>query len=167
MVLDLNMPGTPTLPAIPRSLDTSPESAIVVLTMEAEAGFARDALSVRARRRASDEHLTRTGVALGSVDYIAPEQAQGADVDARADIYSLACILYEMLTGSVVFDREGDLEKLWAHVHDPPRRLVGLNPELPPGLQDVLDRALAEDPGDGQQSATQLAQDAEDALRQG
>ena len=48
-----------------------------------------------------------------------------------------------MLTGSVVFDREGDLEKLWAHVHDPPRRLVALNPELPPGLQDVLDRALA------------------------
>ena len=71
-------------------------------------------------RRPGDEHLTRTGVALGSVDYIAPEQAHGADVDARADIYSLACILFQMLTGSVVFDREGDLEKLWAHVHDPP-----------------------------------------------
>ena len=117
-------------------------------------------------RRAGDEHLTRTGVALGSVDYIAPEQARGADVDARADIYSLACVLFQMLTGSVVFDRDNDLEKLWAHVHDPPRRLVALNPELSPGLQDVLDRALAKHPGDRQQSATQLAKDATDAIAQ-
>ena len=118
-------------------------------------------------RRAGDEHLTRTGVALGSVDYIAPEQAHGADVDARADIYSLACVLFQMLTGSVVFDRDNDLEKLWAHVHDPPRRLVAVNRELSPGLQDVLDRALAKNPGDRQQSATQLAQEAADALAQG
>ena len=117
-------------------------------------------------RRAGDEHLTRTGVALGSVDYIAPEQAHGADVDARADIYSLACILFQMISGSVVFDRDNDLEKLWAHVHDPPRRLVALNPDLPPGLQDVLDRALAKNPRERQQSATQLAQDAAEALGQ-
>ncbi len=123
-------------------------------------------------RRSGDDHayLTefgitrRAGVALGSVDYIAPEQAHGADVDGRADIYSLTCVLFPMLTGSVVFDRENDLEKLWAHVHDPPRRLVALNPELSPDLQDVLDRALAKNPGDRQQSATQLAQDAAKAL---
>jgi DNA-binding NarL/FixJ family response regulator len=117
--------------------------------------------------RAGDEHLTRTGVALGSVDYIAPEQAHGADVDARADIYSLACILFQMLTGSVVFDRENDLEKLWAHVHDPPRRLMALDPDLPPDLQDVLDRALAKNPRDRQRSATQLAQETTEALRHG
>jgi serine/threonine protein kinase len=99
--------------------------------------------------------------------YLTMRYVDGADVDARADIYSLACILFQMLTGSVVFDREGDLEKLWAHVHDPPRRLVALNPELPPGLQDVLDRALAKNPGDRQQSATQLAQDATAALGHG
>jgi serine/threonine protein kinase len=106
-------------------------------------------------------------VALGSVDYIAPEQAHGAEVDARADIYSLGCILFQMLTGSVVFDRENDIEKLWAHVHDPPRRLVALHPDLPAGLQDVLDRALAKNPRDRQQSATRLAQDASDALAHG
>ena len=115
-------------------------------------------------RRVDDEHLTRTGVTLGSVDYMAPEQAHGADVDARADIYSLACILFQMLTGSVVFERDTDLEKLWAHVHDSPRRLAPLNPDLPPGLQDVLDRALAKNPADRQRSATQLAQDATAAL---
>jgi serine/threonine protein kinase len=118
-------------------------------------------------RRAGDEHLTRTGVALGSVDYIAPEQAHGADVDARADIYSLACILFQMLSGSVVFDRDGDLEKLWAHVHDPPPRLVRLNPDLPAGLQDVLDRGLAKKPVERKQSATQLAHDAVEALDRG
>jgi DNA-binding NarL/FixJ family response regulator len=118
-------------------------------------------------RRADDEHLTRTGVALGSVDYIAPEQAHGDDVDARADIYSLACVLFHMLTGSVVFDRDNDLETLWAHVHDHPRRLQTLNPDLPSRLQDVLDRALAKQPGDRQQSATELAEDATDALRDG
>lgn len=106
-------------------------------------------------RQADQEPLTRTGAALGSVDYMAPEQAHGAEVDARTDIYSLGCVLYEMLTGRVVFERDGDLEKLWAHVHDPPPRLPGA--EIPPGLQDVLDRALAKDPRERQQSAAELA----------
>jgi serine/threonine-protein kinase len=111
-------------------------------------------------RRADDEHLTRTGVAHGSVDYIAPERARGADVDGRADVYSLGCVLFHMLTGRVVFDRDNDLEKLWAHVHDPPARLRALNPDLPTGLQDVLERALAKDPRGRQQTAAQLAEDA-------
>ncbi len=106
-------------------------------------------------------------MALGSVDYIAPEQAHGADVDARADIYSLACILFQMLTGSVVLDREGDLEKLWAHVHDPPSQTRGAQPGAAARPSDVLDRALSKHPGDRQQSATQLAQDATEALRHG
>jgi len=118
-------------------------------------------------RRADDEPVTRTGVALGSLDYIAPEQARGSNVDARADVYSLACVTFQMLTGSVVFARDNDLEKLWAHVHDRPRRLLTLNPELPAALQEVLDRALAKDPGDRPQSATELARDTAIALRNG
>ena len=113
-------------------------------------------------RQADDEPLTRTGVALGSVDYMAPEQAHGAAVDARADIYSLGCMLYEMLTGGVVFDRDGDLETLWAHVHDRPPRLPTHG--VPPGLQNVLDRALAKQPQDRQQSAAELARDVAEAF---
>jgi DNA-binding NarL/FixJ family response regulator len=113
-------------------------------------------------RQANQEPLTRTGAALGSVDYMAPEQAHGAEVDARTDIYSLGCVLYEMLTGRVVFERDGDLEKLWAHVHDPPPRLPGA--EIPPRLQDVLDRALAKDPRVRQQSAAELAGEVRAAL---
>jgi serine/threonine protein kinase len=106
-------------------------------------------------RRADQDPLTRTGVTLGSVDYIAPEQAHGGEVDARADIYSLGCVLYEMLTGRVVFERDGDLEKLWAHVHDLPPRLPQNG--VPRGLQGVLDRALAKQPDDRPQSAAELA----------
>jgi len=113
-------------------------------------------------RQANQEPLTRTGAALGSVDYIAPEQAHGAEVDARTDIYSLGCVLYEMLTGHVVFERDGDLEKLWAHVHDPPPRLFGA--DIPRGLQYVLDRALAKDPRGRQQSAAELAGEVRDAV---
>ena len=55
--------------------------------------------------------MTRTGGPVGTVDYIAPEQACGAEVNARADINSLGCVLFVMLTGVVVFDRDGNLAK--------------------------------------------------------
>jgi DNA-binding NarL/FixJ family response regulator len=106
-------------------------------------------------RRSDQEPLTRTGMALGSLDYIAPEQAHGGDVDGRTDIYSLGCVLYEMLAGRVVFERDSDVQKLWAHVHDSPPRLPP--DETPPELQAILDRALAKHPDDRQQSAAQLA----------
>ncbi len=108
-------------------------------------------------RHDDEERLTRTGLALGSADYMAPEQARGDGVDARADIYSLGCVLYEMLTGRLVFDRGGELEKMWAHVHERPPRLP---PEdFPPGLQTALDRALAKDPRERYQTAADLAAD--------
>jgi serine/threonine-protein kinase len=88
---------------------------------------------------------------------MAPEQVRGGEVDARADVYSLGCVLYHMLSGRVLFDRPGELEKLWAHVHDPPPRLAVTG--VPPALQEVLDRALAKDPRDRQQSAAELGED--------
>jgi serine/threonine-protein kinase len=72
-----------------------------------------------------------------------------------------------MLTNSLVFDRDNDLEKLGTHVHDPSGGLRPLSPDLPAGLQDVLDRALAKDPRGPQQTAAQLAEDARAALQAG
>ncbi|HTU86348.1 MAG TPA: protein kinase [Solirubrobacteraceae bacterium] len=132
--------------------DVKPENVLIAPRSNHEQAFLTD---FGITRHADLEPLTRTGVALGSVDYMSPEQAHGGEVDARADIYSLGCVLYEMLAGRVLFQRDGDLEKLWAHVHDPPPRLI--QPELPTGLQKVLDRALAKDPRDRQQSAAELA----------
>jgi DNA-binding NarL/FixJ family response regulator len=104
-----------------------------------------------------EESVTRTARPLGSVDYIAPEQAEGATVDGRADVYSLGCVLFQMLTGSVVFPQETDLAKLWAHVHAPAPELRSLRPDLPASLEEVLGRALAKDPEQRQQSAGEFA----------
>lgn len=134
--------------------DVKPENVLITQRSGREHAFLTD---FGITKRADEEPLTRTGVALGSADYMAPEQVHGGEVDARADVYSLGCVLYHMLTGRVVFDRHDELEKLWAHVHDPPPRLQ--NADLPPVLQAVLDRALAKDPRDRQQSAAELGED--------
>ena len=94
----------------------------------------------------------------------APEQIQGGVVDARADVYSLGCVLFECLTGEVPFYREADIGTLWAHVNEPPPDPLGLNPALPEGLEDVLLRALAKNPDDRQQSAGALARAALEAV---
>jgi DNA-binding NarL/FixJ family response regulator len=131
--------------------DVKPENVLITERGGREHAFLTD---FGITKRADEEPLTRTGVTLGSADYIAPEQVHGGEVDARADIYSLGCVLYHMLTGRAVFERPGEFEKLWAHVHDPPPRLP--NADLPPGVQAALDRALAKDPRDRQQSAAEL-----------
>ena len=110
--------------------------------------------------RVGNESLTKTGFAVGTADYIAPEQARGIDVDSRADIYALGCILYRALTGAVLYDKDSDVEKLWAHIHEPPPALLDVRPELPPSLGDAVERALAKAPGDRQQTAGELAREA-------
>src|SRR3954454_7007030 len=109
--------------------------------------------------RAGAAHLTNTGFAVGTADYMSPEQARGADVAPRADVYALGCVLYRALTGAVLYDKESDVEKMWAHVHEPPPALLDVCPELPASLGDAVERALAKIPADRQQSAAELAHD--------
>jgi serine/threonine protein kinase len=141
--------------------DVKPENVLITRRPGGEHAFLTD---FGITKRAADEPLTRTGVAIGTVDYTAPEQARGTEVDARADVYSLGCLLFRMLTGRVVFPRGTELDKLFAHVHEPPPELLDVVPDLPPRLQDVLDRALAKDPRERQQSAGELAESARDEL---
>jgi DNA-binding NarL/FixJ family response regulator len=112
------------------------------------------------KERTAETGLTKTGFAVGTADYMAPEQARGAAVDARADIYALGCVLYRALTGAVVYERDSDVEKMWAHIHDQPPQLLDVCPGLPPALGEVLDRALAKHPEDRQRSAAELAEQA-------
>ena len=110
--------------------------------------------------RSGPADLTKTGFAVGTADYMSPEQARGAEVDARADIYALGCVLYRALAGAVVYDKDSDVEKMWAHIHEPPPALLDLRPELPAALGDAVERALAKIPADRQQTAGELAHEA-------
>ena len=86
-----------------------------------------------------------------------PARPQRAEVDARADIYALGCVLYRALTGAVLYDKDSDVEKMWAHIHEPPPDLLDVRPELPASLGDALERALAKLPDDRQQTVGELA----------
>jgi hypothetical protein len=92
--------------------------------------------------------VTRAGTFVGTIDYCAPEQIEGRDVDARADQYALACVLYECLVGIPPFHRSSDVAVLNAHLHAPPPKLSKSAPDLPPALEPVLAKALSKSPLD-------------------
>jgi DNA-binding beta-propeller fold protein YncE len=101
---------------------------------------------------------------VGTVDYVAPEQIERDDVDARADVYALGCVLFECLTGQVPFPRDSDLAVLWAHMRTDPPHPSDLNPELPNAIDHVIERALAKDPDERYASSGELVRAARDAL---
>jgi ABC-type branched-subunit amino acid transport system substrate-binding protein len=102
---------------------------------------------------------TDTGQMVGTLDYLAPEQIRGEEVDGRTDCYSLACVLYECLTGSPPFRRRTEAETLWAHMQGEPAPLRG-RPELNP----VLERALAKEKDGRYPSCGALIEAAAEAL---
>ena len=101
--------------------------------------------------------LTGTGLWVGTADYVAPEQIQGHAIDGRADIYSLGCVLYEMLTGEVAYPKDGDIAKLWAHISNPPPQPSATRPDLVPAFDDVVAKATAKDPDDRYATAGEMA----------
>lgn len=102
--------------------------------------------------------LTSTGQFLGTLDYIAPEQIEGSRlIDGRADLYSLACAAFEMLSGVPPFRRDQGVATIWAQVSAPPPPLTDRRPDLPAAVDRVLARALAKAPGDRYQTCMEFA----------
>ena len=94
----------------------------------------------------TDTRLTSTGQWIGTVDFMAPEQFSGAEVDARADVYALGCVLYNALTGEVPYPRGTVPATMLAHMHEEPPRPTAVADGVPAGFDRVIARALAKDP---------------------
>jgi serine/threonine protein kinase len=116
------------------------------------------------KRPGSTGGLTGTGLWVGTADYVAPEQIQGHAIDGRADVYSLGCVLYEMLTGEVAYPKDGDIAKLWAHISNPPPQPSATRPDLVPAFDEVVARATAKDPADRHATAGEMATAAREAI---
>jgi serine/threonine protein kinase len=105
------------------------------------------------KRAGSASGFTGAQQMLGTIDYVAPEQIEGGEADARGDVYGLACVLYETLTGTPPFAGEGGgMAKMWAHLNAEPPSVREQRPDVPEALDDAIRHGLAKRP-DGRPSA--------------
>jgi serine/threonine-protein kinase len=108
--------------------------------------------------QADDNVITASGVALGTPNYMSPEQASAqSDIDGRSDIYSLGCVVFEMLTGSPPFSGETAQEVLTKHIMEEPPAMNGPDGPVPEAVQTVVRRSLAKRPAQRPESATGFA----------
>src|ERR671919_52141 len=115
--------------------------------------------------RAGASQMTEAGSIVGTAQYLSPEQARGAQVDQRSDLYSVGVVVYELLTGKVPFTGESPVEIAMKHLSDTPPPPSELNPDVPEELDMVVMRALAKDPARRYQSAEQMDADLERVAR--
>lgn len=164
-VLNLALPLTEAIAAAHRSgimhRDLKPENVMVNtegLVKVLDFGLGKrphglDAPNATATRAA----LTREGMILGTIGYMAPEQAVGRAATFAADQFSFGVMLYEMLCGRLPFERETLIETLSAIIRETPKDIRSINPRVTPALQTIVDRCLAKDPAERFADATELA----------
>jgi serine/threonine-protein kinase len=116
-----------------------------------------------ARQMLADVKHTQTGMIIGTPHYLSPEQAQGLALTPASDIYALGVVLYQMLAGQVPFSSDTPMKVALDHIHTPPPSLLPLRSDLPPAVDQVVQRALAKQPEQRFASANELAQALEHA----
>lgn len=132
--------------------------ANVLLSSGGQLKVADFGIAKAARELGDDDlpDLTAIGRMVGTAKYLAPEQVSGADVDARADVYAVGAVLYEMLCGRPPFTGDNDLAVATARLHGPPPRPRTVLRTVPPRLDDIVMKALSLDPDRRHQSASAL-----------
>jgi serine/threonine-protein kinase len=103
--------------------------------------------------------MTQTAAVIGTAQYLSPEQARGETVDARSDLYSAGCLLYELLVGRPPFVGDSPVSVAYQHVREAPVPPSQLDPEITPEIDAVVLKALAKDPADRYQSASEMKAD--------
>jgi serine/threonine-protein kinase len=104
----------------------------------------------------TNQNRTRTGAVIGTPTYMSPEQCRGVAVDHRADLYSLGVILYKLLAGRAPFVGEGEGDVLAAHIHVPPPLMSSFVPNIPPAVEQLVQRLLQKAPADRPQTADEV-----------
>jgi hypothetical protein len=118
-----------------------------------------------ARHVSSVSSLTGDRGFVGTIDYVPPEQIEGGQIDGRADVYSLGCMLYECLAGERPFDRESELSVVFAHLNEPPPHVSDVRTELPQAFDAVFETALAKSPDERYSTCGELVAAARTALQ--
>jgi serine/threonine-protein kinase len=109
--------------------------------------------------------MTQTAQVIGTAQYLSPEQARGERVDARSDLYSTGCLLYELLTGRPPFTGDSPVAIAYQHVRENPVPPSRVDPEIPQWADSIVLKAMAKDPGDRYQSAGEMGNDIQRALQ--
>jgi serine/threonine protein kinase len=107
----------------------------------------------------STDHLTVTGSLLGTPSYMSPEQARGGDLDGRSDLFSVGCVLYEMLGGKKAFRGDSITALIFKIITEEPPPIRELDPDIPEDVVQILSKALAKAPERRYQTGQELAQD--------
>src|ERR1700753_3490430 len=108
--------------------------------------------------------MTQTAQVIGTAQYLSPEQARGERVDARSDLYSTGCLMYELLTGRPPFTGDSPVAIAYQHVRETPVPPSRIDPSLPPWADSIVLKAMAKDPADRYQSAAEMRMDVQRAM---